>query len=173
MTGSWPSLAGDSCQCVGRQPELKSVALSRVRIVPHAPQENAYGHQKAKLAWKSRIFLGDFQGHTSIRSPEGKGARVFLLQTEQQTSLFQLGLENCKQCSVPIGAGWANTLRIGRDPCLILPSLLQRDSSPHVLLCYPWQASTFTKKKKKKIGSKWETKEEKITFLPRDGDILY
>jgi len=82
---------------VGQQLELKLVAPSKVCVVPCAPQENVYGHQKAKLAWRGRLFLSGFQGHTSIHSPEGNRASIFLSQTEQQTSLSQLGVENGKQ----------------------------------------------------------------------------
>lgn len=131
---------------VGRQPELKSIAPCRVHMVPHAPWETAYGHQKAQLAWRSKIFPRDFRWHTSIRSPEGEGAGIFVSQTEQQTSLIQLRVENRKhshQC-------WVSEQAQERgDHCLVLLSLLQRDLSPHILLCYPSQASFSTEKREK------------------------
>lgn len=45
---------------------------------------------------------------------KGKGAGSFWYKLEQQTSPFQLGVENRKQCSVPISAGELTPAGLGR-----------------------------------------------------------
>lgn len=109
-----------------------------------------------------KVFLRGFQGHTSIHSLKVKGASIFLSQTAQQTSLFQLGVKNNKQFSVPISAGWANALRTG-ETVVSCSYLCYRGLKP---TCFPWQASFSTEKQDK--GNRVRV----IGFLSMDGEIL-
>lgn len=123
-------------------------------MYPALPRKMPTGIRKQSWHGKVGYSSGIFRDIPPSVLQRGKVPGSFFYKLSSKEVFFSWGWRIASSAVFPSVLGELTPSGLGGDPCLILPSLLQRDSNPHVLLCYPWQASTFTKKKKKKVGSK-------------------